>query len=611
MVKASAASETVIGIDLGTTTCCMAYLDAGTPTVIPNRGYLTTPSCVAITAKGDRVVGHAAKRQAVTNAENTVIALKRLIGRKWGTEEVETTKSGSSFHLVEGPHGDVRIELRGQTYALPELSAMILQDLKMAAEAHLGRQVDKAVVTVPAYFNDNQRQATRDAGQIAGIEILRIINEPTAAALAYGFGKKVEKTLVVYDLGGGTFDISIVRVQPNGDFEVLGTGGDTFLGGEDFDRCIMDWLVLGFKKEHKLDLAEDRVALQRLKDAAEKAKCALSAEEQAEIELPFIATPQGADPLHLKRTLPRKTFEVLSRSLVQRSLQECASALKSAGLTKDQIDDVLMVGGSSRIPAVHNEVTKYFGKKPCQGVHPDEAVAVGAAIHAASLVGQTEAVRLFDVTPHGLGIKMTGNRFKAIIPQNTRVPTESTLKVTTSRDDQTQVRVVVMQGNSEEADKNALLGEFMLAGLRPAPAFEVSVDVHFALDEDGIVHVTARDHDSGAEQSIQVAASSGLTTEEIEEMSGEAADFMQEALAAEAVRLAQQELQKVSAEAERTCAKADKTLKKDDMRRDVLMKAQAALGKARMALASKDHEKMKNAAEELGRRNSALKALKV
>jgi molecular chaperone DnaK len=605
------ATDAVIGIDLGTTTCCIATVEKGVPLVIANRGYLTTPSVVAITANGQRVVGHAAKRQAVTNAEHTAIAIKRLIGRKWGSDEVIATQKASSCVLVPGPHGDVRVELRGETYSLPELSAMLLLELKIAAETHLNQKVTKAVITVPAYFNDNQRQATRDAGQIAGIEVLRIINEPTAAALAYGVGKQLSRVIVVYDLGGGTFDISIVRVQPNGDFEVLGTGGDTFLGGEDFDLCIVDWFVANIRREHGVDLGQDAVARTRLREAAEIAKRALSATESADVHLPFIATPPGQDAIHLNCTLSRKLFEDISESLVARTIARCDDALAAAKISKESVDDVLLVGGSSRIPAVHDRVTRYFGKKPCQGVHPDEAVAVGAALHAASILEQTDRVRLFDVTPHALGIKMAGNRFKAIVPQNTRVPTSATLSVTTSRDYQSQLRVVVMQGQSEDAVENVLLGEFMMTGLRSALAFEVHVDVAFALDEDGIVKVTATDHETGQNHSIEVSATSGLTSTEIDEMAGDAADFMAEALAAEALRTASQALQTVVAETQRTCEKANRVLKPDDFRRDVLTKAQAGLGKAKMALAGSDVAAIRSAAEELTRRHSTLKALKV
>ena len=392
--------EKVIGIDLGTTNSCVAVVENGTPTVIPNRGgYRTTPSMVAIAENGRRLVGHLAKRQAVTNAENTAYAVKRLIGRKWNSPAVRAAIESVPYTIVEGPHDDVRIKLREQVFSIPELSAYILQEMKVVAEEYLGEEVTKAVVTVPAYFNDGQRQATKDAGRIAGLDVIRIINEPTAAALAYGFGKAIEKKVAVYDLGGGTFDISILDIG-NGVFEVISTAGDTFLGGEDFDRRVIDWLVFGFAKEHGVDLRKDKMALQRLKDVAEKAKCELSSVTETEINLPFIISTGRNQALHLQKTLTRTKLEELTVDLIERTIHLCKRTLVEADIDKREIDEVILVGGQTRMPKVQEMVADFFGKEPCKGVHPDEVVALGAAIQGAALVESRSDVLLLDVTPH-------------------------------------------------------------------------------------------------------------------------------------------------------------------------------------------------------------------
>src|SRR6188768_2596727 len=379
--------ELVIGIDLGTTNSCVSILEGDTPTVIPNRGgYKTTPSIVAVTEAGKRLVGHIAKRQAITNAENTIHAAKRLIGRKWGSPQVKNALLTCSYRIVEGPHDDVRIELRAQKYSVPEISSMILQEMKLVAEEYLGESISKAVITVPAYFNDNQRQATKDAGTIAGLDVIRIINEPTAAALAYGFGKNIDKTVAVFDLGGGTFDISILEISSQGVFKVIATTGDTFLGGEDFDARIIDWLVDGFQAEHRIALREDRMALQRLRDAAEKAKCELSSMPETEINLPFIISTSANEALHLQTNLSRKKFEELSRDLIERTVEICRQALDDAQLGTNEIEDVLLVGGMTRMPAIQDAVRGFFKRQPNRGVHPDEVVAMGAAIQGAALV---------------------------------------------------------------------------------------------------------------------------------------------------------------------------------------------------------------------------------
>ncbi len=432
--------ERVIGIDLGTTNSCVSVLEGETATVIPNRGgYKTTPSIVAVTEAGKRLVGHIAKRQAITNAENTVYAAKRLIGRKWDSPQVKNALMTSSYHIVEGPHDDVRILLRGKSYSVPEISSMILQEMKLVAEEYLGEQVHKAVITVPAYFNDNQRQATKDAGAIAGLDVIRIINEPTAASLAYGFGKELDRTVAVYDLGGGTFDISILEIGSHGVFKVISTTGDTFLGGEDFDARIIEWLVQNFHEEHGIDLREDRMALQRLRDAAEKAKCELSAVTETEINLPFIISTSNNEALHLQRNISREVLESLTADLVERTIDICRQAIEDARLEIDEVEDVLLVGGMTRMPAIQRAVAAFFQRAPSKGVHPDEVVAMGAAIQGAALVEDHRQMLLLDVTPHALGIMTFGSHFEELIPQNTTVPTSQTKTFTTSRDNQTAV----------------------------------------------------------------------------------------------------------------------------------------------------------------------------
>src|SRR5690606_19263348 len=416
--------ERVIGIDLGTTNSCVSVLEGDTPTVIPNRGgYKTTPSIVAVTEAGKRLVGHIAKRQAITNAENTVYAAKRLIGRKWNSPQVKSALMTSSYGIVEGPHNDVRIKLRDRSYSVPEISSMVLQEMKIIAQHYLGEPVEKAVITVPAYFNDNQRQATKDAGTIAGLDVIRIINEPTAASLAYGYGRDFDRTVAVYDLGGGTFDISILEIASQGVFKVISTTGDTFLGGEDFDARIIDWLVSTFQEEHGVDLRQDRMALQRLRDAAEKAKCELSGVSETEVNLPFIISTGHNEALHLQRSLSRSTLESLTQDLVERTIDICRQALEDARLDVSDIEDVILVGGMTRMPAIQSAVAEFFGREPNKGVHPDEVVALGAGIQGAAIVEDRHEMILLDVTPHALGIMTFGSHFEELIPQNTTVPT--------------------------------------------------------------------------------------------------------------------------------------------------------------------------------------------
>lgn len=602
--------DRVIGIDLGTTNSCVAIVDGGTPTVIPNRGgYKTTPSMVAITEAGKRLVGHIAKRQAITNAENTVSAAKRLIGRKWNSSQVKNAVLTSSYRIVEGPHADVRIQLRDSNYSVPEISAMVLQEMRVIAEDFLGESVSKAVVTVPAYFNDNQRQATRDAGQIAGLDVIRIINEPTAAALAYGFGKNLEKLVAVYDLGGGTFDISILEIGAHGVFKVIATAGDTFLGGEDFDARIIDWLVQSFKEQHDIDLRQDRMALQRLKDAAEKAKCELSSVKETEINLPFIISSGRNEALHLQQSISRETLETLCEDLVQRTVDICKQTLLDAKLEKDEVEDVILVGGMTRMPRVQEAVGGFFQRDPCKGVHPDEVVGLGAAIQGSALVDDAQEMILLDVTPHALGIMTFGSFFEELIPQNTTVPTARTKIFTTSRDNQTAVKILVMQGESQRAEENELLGEFILTGLRRAPKGQVEIEVTFEINADGIVSVAAKDLETGQKQSIQVTASSGLTKDEITDMIESAKDYMIERRSSEEFEAARQEAETLIAEIERLFPQVEVVVAASDFGREAVNKARRILKDAKVAIENRDLTAIKNQIEALARTHRMFKGV--
>src|SRR6187455_1616013 len=590
--------ERVIGIDLGTTNSCVAVLEGDTPVVIPNRGgYKTTPSVVAVTEAGKRLVGHIAKRQAITNAENTVYAAKRLIGRKWSSPQVKNTIMTSSYAIVEGPHNDVRIKLRDRSYSVPEISSIVLQEMKIIAEDYLGEPVKKAVITVPAYFNDNQRQATKDAGAIAGLDVIRIINEPTSASLAYGYGKDLDRTVAVFDLGGGTFDISILEIGAHGVFKVISTTGDTFLGGEDFDARIIDWLVSGFQSEHGIDLRQDRMALQRLRDAAEKAKCELSATRDTEINLPFIISTGRNEALHLQRTLDRPTLESLTNDLVERTVDICRQALTDARLGVDEIQDVILVGGMTRMPAIQRAVTDFFRREPNQSVHPDEVVAVGASIQGAALVREKQDMILLDVTPHALGIMTFGSHFEELIPQNTTVPTARTKTFTTSRDEQTAVKILVLQGESARADENELLGEFILTGLRRAAKGQVEIEVTFEINSDGIVSVQAKDLETGQAQSIQVTATSGLTQDEIKTMMTNAQDYMVERRTDEKFEAAKQEAETLIEEIESLFPEIERVVGSADFGRDAVSKARAALDRARAAIRSKNTDAVKEQIE--------------
>jgi molecular chaperone DnaK len=596
-------AEKVIGIDLGTTNSCVAVLEGISATVIANRGgYKTTPSVVAMSETGKRLVGHIAKRQGVTNAENTAYAVKRLIGRPWTSPAVQAVKAAVPYGLVEGPHQDVRIKLRDQLLSPPEVSAYVLQEMRAIAEEFLGQTISKAVVTVPAYFNDGQRQATKDAGHIAGLDVIRIINEPTAAALAYGFGRDVEGKIAVFDLGGGTFDVSLLDIN-NGVFEVVATAGDTFLGGEDYDKRLVDWLVQGFAKEHKVDLRSDTMALQRLKDAAEKAKCELSSVRETEINLPFIISTGKNQAYHLHRVVTRGKLEELTLDLTERTIQICRLTMEDAGIKPKDLAEVVLVGGMTRMPKVQELVAEFFAREPCKGVHPDEVVAMGAAIQGAALIDAAAApdMLLLDVTPHSLGIMVAGGYFHRLIDRNTTVPTSKSHVFTTVRDDQTSVKIVVFQGEADKAEENELLGEFVLSGLRKAPKGEVEVDVTFEISADGIVGVAAQDMETGTEQHITVTATSGLTDAEIERMTAENQEFLVSSRTEAGVEKERQRIEKLVHEAEALLPKVEEVLSGTPFGQDSLDNVRLILDDARAAVERRDASALEQVSEPLVR----------
>ncbi|MDA0738157.1 MAG: molecular chaperone DnaK [Nitrospirae bacterium] len=507
----------IIGIDLGTTNSCIAIMTTGDPEVISNsEGGRTTPSVVAINDKEERLVGQIAKRQAITNPENTIFSVKRLMGRKFTAKEVQDAAKRLPYKVVKADNGDAHVIIRGKAYSPPEVSAMILTKIKQTAEDYLGEKVTDAVITVPAYFDDSQRQATKDAGQIAGLNVLRIINEPTAASLAYGLDKKKEERIAVYDLGGGTFDVSILEIG-DGVFEVKSTNGDTFLGGDDFDERVIDWLVDEFKKDQGIDLKNDRMALQRLKEAAERAKIELSSAQETEINLPFV-TADATGPKHLVLKLTRSKFEQLVDDLIDRSIQPCKKALSDAGVTAKEINEVVLVGGMTRMPKVIQRVKEFFGREPHRGVNPDEVVAIGAGIQGGVLRGDVKDVLLLDVTPLSLGIETLGGVFTRLIDRNTTIPTKKSQVFSTAADSQTAVTIRVFQGEREMANDNKLLGQFDLVGIPPAPRGMPQIEVSFDIDANGIVHVNAKDMATQKEQSIKITASSGLSKEEVDQL---------------------------------------------------------------------------------------------
>ena len=512
----------VLGIDLGTTNSCCAVIEVGSPQVIANReGARTTPSIVAFTEDGERLVGQIAKRQAITNPSQTIYAVKRLIGRKWAAPEIRDARDHLSYPIVPAPNGDVKIRVRDRDYSPEEIAAFVLREIKEFCEEAFGEEIREAIITVPAYFDDSQRQATRDAGRIAGLEVLRIINEPTAASLAYGLEKaKSHETIAVYDLGGGTFDVSILRID-NGMFEVLSTSGDTFLGGEDFDRAIMDWLLADFLATSGIDLRQDRLALQRLKEAAEKAKCELSTTQETTIALPFIAS-DASGPKHINQVLTRDKFESLVELLIQRTAEPCRNALESAGLQPDQVDTVILVGGQTRTPRVQQMVETIFGRAPSRSINPDEVVAVGAAIQAGVLRGEIKDIVLLDVTPLSLGIETHGGIFVKLIERNSTIPTKNTQIFTTVSDNQNVVEIQVLQGEREIAKENKSLGKFQLVGIPAAARGVPQIEVTFAIDSSGIVNVSARDMATGRAQGLQINPAGGLSGDEIERIVAEA-----------------------------------------------------------------------------------------
>jgi molecular chaperone DnaK len=589
-----------IGIDLGTTNCCVSVLEGAAVQIVPNKeGGRTTPSVVGFTDKGERLVGQIAKRQAVTNAANTVYAVKRLIGRKFNSQEVGRMRETSAFEIVDSPNGDARVRVQGRSYSPPELSGIVLQRLKAAAEDFLGEPVTDAIVTVPAYFDDTQRQATKDAGKIAGLKVERIINEPTAAALAYGLGKSGVERIAVYDLGGGTFDISILEMN-DGVFEVLSTSGNTFLGGEDLDERIMNWMADQFVADTKIDLRHDRLALQRLKEVAERAKCELSSANEASINLPFIAA-DATGPKHFNKSLSRDQFEELVTDLIEQTVEPCNKALKDAKLQPGDIDKVILVGGQTRSPIVERTVERIFGKKPSAEINPDEVVAMGAAIQGGVLTGEVKDIVLLDVLPLSLGLETRGGLFTKIIERNSTIPLRNSLTFTTVVDNQSSVEIHVLQGEREVASGNRSLGKFELVGIPPSPRGVPQIEVSFEVDANGIVSVSAQDKATGREQQMRITPTSGLTPDEIERLIQEAEGFAESDRGAKERVILLNKLDSLLRNTEKSFAKFGGLLSQNDQ--DI---AERSFREAQEAVKSENLDEINKALNGVGRVASQL-----